>query len=161
MPEQGVAKQALKVENKISGTALEARDSRSRFTWPVRIYYEDTDSGGVVYYANYLKFFERARTEFLRTLGFEQDELKTQERVIFAVKSVRAEYLKPARFNDLLTVTCSANACKYASLEFFQQVIRRQETLCEGWIRIACLDAGSLRPRPMPESLRKVLQLYE
>ncbi len=127
----------------------------------MRVYYEDTDSAGVVYYANYLKFFERARTEFLRALGFEQDELKTQAGVIFAVKSVRVEYLKPARFNDLLTVTCSANACKHASLEFFQQVLRRQETLCEGWIRIACLDAASLRPRPMSESLRKVLQLYE
>lgn len=141
--------------------ALEATNLRSPFTWAVRVYYEDTDSGGVVYYANYLKFFERARTEFLRALGFEQDELKTQEGIIFVVKSVRAEYLKPARFNDLLTVTCSPNACKHASLEFFQQILRRQEILCEGWIRIACLDAASLRPCPMPQSLWKVLQRYE
>lgn len=134
------------------------KDPRYRFTWPVRVYYEDTDAGGVVYHANYLRFFERARTEFLRALGFEQDKLKTQQGVIFAVKSVRAEYLKPARFNDLLTITCSIEACKHASLEFFQQILRYQETLCQGWIRIACLDVASWRPRPMPEALWEVLQ---
>lgn len=134
---------------------------KSQFTWPVRVYYEDTDAGGIVYYANYLRFFERARTEFLRALGFEQDELRAQERVIFAVKSVRAEYLKPARFNDLLTITCAVSVRKQASLEFFQAVLRDRQTLCEGWVKVACLDAYSLRPCPLPESLRKVLQLYE
>ncbi|MCX8050141.1 MAG: tol-pal system-associated acyl-CoA thioesterase [Methylohalobius sp.] len=133
-------------------------DAKSRFDWPVRIYYEDTDAGGVVYYANYLKFFERARTEFLRALGFEQDQLKAQEGIIFAVRSVRVEYIKPARFNDLLVITCSPSACRHASLDFFQQIFLRGETLlCQGWFCIACLDAVSLRPRPIPESLRKVL----
>lgn len=74
------------------------------FHWPVRVYYEDTDSGGVVYYANYLKFMERARTEWLRSLGFEQDVLNAQHGIIFAVRSVTVEYLRPARFNDLLSV---------------------------------------------------------
>lgn len=151
------------MENKASleSMASQVGGLKPRFTWPVRVYYEDTDAGGIVYYANYLKFFERARTEFLRALGFEQDDLRAQERVIFAVKSVRAEYLKPARFNDLLTITCAVSVRKHASLEFFQTVLRDRQTLCEGWIRIACLDACSLRPCPLPESLRKVLQLYE
>ncbi|MDH5370471.1 MAG: YbgC/FadM family acyl-CoA thioesterase, partial [Gammaproteobacteria bacterium] len=74
------------------------------FLWPVRIYYEDTDSGGVVYYANYLKFMERARTEWLRSKGFEQDELIAKENVIFAVRSVQADYLLPARFNEEIVV---------------------------------------------------------
>ncbi|GAB6068548.1 tol-pal system-associated acyl-CoA thioesterase [Methylothermus subterraneus] len=128
-----------------------------QFRWPVRVYYEDTDAGGVVYHANYLKFFERARTEFLRTLGFEQDELKTQEGVIFAVKSLRAEYLRPAYFNDLLTITCTVTAWKPASLEFSQTVLKDSQTLCAGWVRVACLNALTLRPCPMPEALKRAL----
>jgi len=76
------------------------------FTWPVRIYYEDTDAGGVVYYANYLKFFERARTEMLRAEGFEQDQLLQNEGVLFVVRSVQVDYLTPARFNEQLQVDC-------------------------------------------------------
>jgi acyl-CoA thioester hydrolase len=133
---------------------------KAKFCWPVRVYYEDTDAGGVVYYANYLKFLERARTEFLRALGFEQDELKTKDGVIFAVREVHAEYLKPARFNDLLTVTCALVAWKPASLEFSQAVLKHPTTLCQAWVRIACLEAASLRPCPLPESLRKVLKAY-
>lgn len=78
---------------------------KMNFEWPVRVYYEDTDSGGVVYYANYLKFMERARTEFLRQLGFEQDQLISQDNIIFAVRSVQLDYLSPARFNDQLIIT--------------------------------------------------------
>ncbi len=131
------------------------------FTWPVRVYYEDTDAGGVVYYANYLKFFERARTEYLRAQGFEQDKLRGEHGVVFAVRSVQADYRRPARFNDLLAVNCILTGYKRASLEFFQQVLREEVILCEGNFRIACLDATSFRPRSIPEPLWRVLQPHE
>lgn len=125
----------------------------NEFLWPVRIYYEDTDKAGIVYYANYLKFMERARTEWLRHLGIEQDELLREERVIFAVRSANLDFLKPAYFNDLLLI--SARLAKYggASLTFEQAVYRdgaQAETLCTGHVRIACLHADSMRPRPLP-----------
>lgn len=138
-----------------------ARPDLSEFTWPVRVYYEDTDAGGVVYYANYLKFFERGRTEFLRALGFEQDELKDCHGVIFAVRSIQADYRRPARFNDLLSVSCEVTGFKRASLEFFQQIMRENEVLCESKVRIACLEAASFRPCSIPESLWKALHNHE
>ena len=131
-------------------------DRETRFFWPLRVYYEDTDAGGVVYYANYLKFFERARTERLRVLGFEQDQLRASEGVLFAVKSVQAEYIKPARFNDQLRVTADVADLKRASLTFTQEIIRSDELgecLCEATIRIVCLTAEGLRPTPIPDYL--------
>lgn len=95
------------------------------FNWPVRVYYEDTDVGGVVYYTNYLKFYERARTEMLRAMGFEQDELITSQSVIFAVRSVKVDYLKPARFNELLNVSARLSLVKTASLIFEQSYYPR------------------------------------
>ena len=92
------------------------------FFWPVRVYYEDTDCGGVVYYANYLRFMERARTEWLRALGFEQDVLATQHGVIFAVRSVALDFIRPARFNDLLRVGAGVVERRAASLTFAQEV---------------------------------------
>ena len=135
--------------------------SRNEFTWPVRVYYEDTDAGGVVYYANYLKFFERGRTEFLRALGFEQDELRDRHGIIFAVRSIQADYLRPARFNELLSVTCEITGCKRASLEFFQRIMRDKEVLCEGRVRIACLEAAAFRPCSIPSFLWTALQNHE
>jgi acyl-CoA thioester hydrolase len=123
------------------------------FRWPVRVYYEDTDAGGVVYYANYLKFMERARTEWLRELGFEQDALAREQGVLFAVTEVELHYLRPARFNDALSVTARVSERRRASLEFAQTVYRKDETLCAGRIRIACLDAVTFRPRPLPDRL--------
>ena len=123
------------------------------FTWPVRIYYEDTDSGGVVYYANYLKFMERARTEWLRSLGLEQDALR-DEGHLFAVRSVQVDYLRPARFNDLLDVTASVVDAGGATLTFEQQVRRDDEVLCEGRVTVVSLDAETLRPKRMPAALR-------
>jgi acyl-CoA thioester hydrolase len=134
-----------------------ASGAPAAFVWPVRVYYEDTDTGGVVYYANYLRFMERARTEYLRALGFEQDQLRSEERVIFAVRSAQVEYLRPARFNDLLEVTARITQQGGASLVFVQQVRRAQETLCEGTIKIVCLDEATFRPRPMPSSLLAAL----
>lgn len=123
------------------------------FQWPVRVYYEDTDSGGVVYYANYLKFMERARTEWLRSRGFEQDRLAGEQGVIFAVTEVDVRYLRPARFNDALTVTARVIERGRASLRFAQTVRRGEEILCEGRIRIASLDAAGFRPRAVPDGL--------
>lgn len=121
---------------------------------PVRVYYEDTDSGGVVYYANYLKFMERARTEWLRSLGYEQDDLIESEGVIFAVRSVQVDYLRPARFNELLHVSAQVQQLGKASITFKQQITLAGgdgSVLCEGQIKIACLDAGTMRPKPIPD----------
>jgi acyl-CoA thioester hydrolase len=147
------------------------------FVWPVRVYYEDTDSGGVVYYANYLKFMERARSEWLRALGFEQDELIARDRILFAVCSVQVDYLQPARFNDLLWVTAQIAGRGRASLSFNHSVIRpaaaerdraqppgdakalaeitgdKSKLLCTGQVKVACLDAATLRPRSIPSPL--------
>ena len=123
------------------------------FTWPIRVYYEDTDSGGVVYHANYLKFLERARTEMLRAMGHEQDELALYFGVIFAVRSVQIDYLKPARFNELLTVSARIIEAKKASLVFEQAILRGETILCKGQVRIACLDANTMTPKAIPQHL--------
>jgi acyl-CoA thioester hydrolase len=128
------------------------------FQWQIRVYYEDTDSGGVVYYANYLRFMERARTEWVRMLGFEQDALIRDDGVLFAVKSASLEYRRPARFNDQLAVTVRLVERRRASLRFEQVVSRPGDEggpLCTAQIRIACLDAGSLSPRPIPAKVYK------
>lgn len=122
------------------------------FNWPVRVYYEDTDSGGVVYYANYLKFMERARTEYLRHLGFEQDALIKNENVLFAVRSIEVNYHQPARFNELLQVTARVIEFKKASMLFEQSILRQsdQQLLCDGLVRIASLKADSFKPCAIP-----------
>jgi tol-pal system-associated acyl-CoA thioesterase len=130
----------------------------SMFTWTVRVYYEDTDTGGVVYYANYLKFMERARTEWLRSLGFEQDQLIRDAGIIFAVRSVEVDYLRPARFNDALTVTAEVVHNGGASITFRQEVRRGDEVLCRGKVKIASLDAQTLRPKPAPAAIVAALE---
>ena len=128
------------------------------FNWPVRVYYEDTDAGGVVFYANYLKFFERARTEMLRAMGFEQDELIRKEGVIFVVRSVQVDYLMPARFNDQINVSAVVTLAKKASLIFEQMISRGDDVLCKAAVRIACLDSVRMRPKAIPEILLEQLQ---
>ena len=128
-----------------------------KFLWPIRVYYEDTDAGGVVFYANYLKFFERARTEMLRALGYEQDELIATAGILFVVRSVQVDYLSPARFNELLNVSAAVSEAKKASLVFEQDITRGETILCKGTIRIACLDAETLRPKASPEHLLELL----
>lgn len=128
------------------------------FTWPVRIYWEDTDAGGIVYYANYLKFMERARTEWLRAAGIEQLPLKEQHGLIFVVVDIQAHYCKPARYGDELQVTCAVEDRSRASLTFRQQVYRGGpdgELLVEGKVRVACLDAANLRPTALPKELMR------
>ena len=127
------------------------------FQWPVRVYYEDTDAGGVVFYANYLKFYERARTEMLRAMGFEQDELIVNESVIFVVRSVQVDYLQPAKFNDLIHVSAEIGLLKSASLSFQQSIYRGEDKLSTANIRIACLDSDTMRPKQIPEPLKRAL----
>jgi acyl-CoA thioester hydrolase len=123
------------------------------FIWPVRVYYEDTDAGGLVYHANYLKFFERARTEMLRALGFEQDELIVNEGILFVLSSIQVDYLSPARFNEQLQVSAKVVEARKASLTFEQVVTRGNDVLCKGSARVACLNAQSMRPKAIPETL--------
>jgi len=128
------------------------------FNWPVRVYYEDTDSGGVVYYANYLKFMERCRTEWLRNLGYEQDHLIEHEKLIFAVRAIEVEYHKPARFNDALTVTAGVERSGRVSIDFVQKILRGDELLCEGRVRLASLDSDRLRPKKLPADIATKLE---
>jgi len=120
----------------------------------VRVYYEDTDTAGIVYYASYLRFIERGRTEYLRSLGHSQHALM-QEGIAFAVRSVAAEYLKPAKLDDLLTVETAIASLGRAQLSFVQQVKRGDELLLDAKIRVACIDPASGRPRPMPRPLHE------
>lgn len=126
---------------------------KTPFILPIRVYYEDTDAGGVVYHSNYLNFFERARTEMLRDLGFEQDELRAQYGVIFAVRSMQIDYLRPAKFNDLVQVSATISQTKKASLTFEQMIKRDDLTLCTASCRIACLTADNLQPTAIPDFL--------
>jgi acyl-CoA thioester hydrolase len=126
------------------------------FSWPVRVYYEDTDLGGVVYYANYLKYLERARSEWLRHLGVSQTRLLDSERVLFAITEVAVRYLKPARFEDSLAVTVQLARLRRASMSFNQAIHRGGEDgelLCTAEVTAACLDADSMRPRTLPAHL--------
>jgi len=120
------------------------------FEWPIRVYYEDTDSGGVVYHSNYLNFMERARTEWLRSLGFEQDELITNHQCIFAVHSMQIGFKRPAKFNDSLLVRSHLVKAVGARMEFEQKIFRDNELLCEAAVKIACLDANRFRPKSLP-----------
>ena len=130
----------------------------SQFEWPVRVYYEDTDNGGVVYYANYLRFMERARTEWLRSLGIEQDRLIEEHDILFAVRQVHIDYHAPARFNDMLTVGTDIVARSRASLTFGQTVARADEPagiLCSARVKVACLVASTFRVSPIPDFILK------
>ena len=128
------------------------------FDWPIRVYYEDTDSGGVVYHSNYLNFMERARTEWLRSLGFEQDKLIADHQCIFAVHSMQLNFRRPAKFNDLLLVRCNIINASGASFEFEQKIVRDDELLCDGKVKVACLDANRFRPKPIPSFILMEIQ---
>lgn len=132
----------------------------ARFSLPVRVYWEDTDAGGVVYYANYLKFCERARTEWLRSLGIDQQRLADTERLMFVVSSAQVRYLSPARLDDALLVGVDFGARGAASLEFVQQIRRddaERTLLAEARVLVACVEADSFRPQRMPEIIRRAL----
>jgi acyl-CoA thioester hydrolase len=128
------------------------------FHWPVRVYYEDTDSGGVVYYANYLKFMERARTEWLRALGFEQTVLASAHGVLFVVRRTAVDYRQPARFNDELNVISTVKHLGQCRVVFAQQVLGATARI-EGETEVACVSVASFKPTKIPDSLMKKLEL--
>jgi acyl-CoA thioester hydrolase len=130
----------------------------SGFVWPARVYWEDTDGGGIVYYANYLRFLERARSEWLRQLGHSQQQLVREQGILFTVVSLEIEYRAPARLDDELEISCEPRPQGPASLRFAQAVWRRapgaeRELLAEASVRVACVDARTLRPRRLPAFL--------
>lgn len=123
----------------------------SVFNWPVRVYYEDTDAGGIVFYANYLKFFERARTEWLRTLGVQQQALLDADNTAFVVKSVTLDYHASARLDDQLTIQTSVARLGRASVQFLQQAWRGDTLLNTASVTVCCVDIATMRPRPLPD----------
>ena len=128
------------------------------FRHPVRVYWEDTDAGGVVFYANYLKFFERARTEWLRGLGVGQQALREATGAIFIVAETRLRYLAPARLDDSLQITVQLRQRGHASLHIHQQAWRDSTLLCDGDIRVGCVDEGTFRPRRIPNAVIATLK---
>jgi acyl-CoA thioester hydrolase len=124
--------------------------------WPVRVYYEDTDLAGIVYYANYLKFIERARTEWTRDLGIDQTRLKQDEGAVFAVRRVEADYLAPAVFDDELIVTTEVARLTPARIELDQKVMRGDKVLFAARVTLACLGPD-MRPRRLPGALAALM----
>ncbi|MEH6499488.1 MAG: tol-pal system-associated acyl-CoA thioesterase [Pseudoalteromonas distincta] len=132
---------------------MRADNSGSPFALRARVYFEDTDAGGIVYYVNYLKFMERARTELVRSLGFDQSALQG-ENIIFVVHSVAARYHAPARLDDELVISVDVLELKRASIRFRQQVKRADGMLlCEGEVLVACVSADRYKPRVIPAGL--------
>jgi acyl-CoA thioester hydrolase len=129
------------------------------FDWPVRVYYEDTDAGGVVYHTSYIRYFERARTEWLRSLGYSQLRLIEEEKLLFSVVKLEIRFALPAKLDDLLTVRTRTGAHSGVRLDFDQAVMRDADgaTLAQGNVTVACLDALTMRPRRMPTALREAL----
>jgi acyl-CoA thioester hydrolase len=125
----------------------------SDFTWTVRVYYEDTDAGGIVYYANYLKFYERARTEWLRSLGIHQQTLLDEESAAFVVRSATVDYLSSARLDDELTLRLTVEKLGRASVQFAQQAWRGDTLLSTATVKVGCVDAKTLRPRSLPDAV--------
>ena len=142
----------------LSDTGGESLPASSRFSLPVRVYYEDTDAGGVVYYANYLKFCERARTEWLRTFGVSQQALIDEQGLGFVVRSVQADYLAPARLDDALIVVTQVAMLRRASILFEQQLMRGQELLFTARVLLASIDLRRQKPVAIPASLHAPLE---
>ena len=132
----------------------------SVFSWAARVYWEDTDGGGIVYYANYLRFLERARTEWLRSLGHSQQQLAQTPGILFAVRGLSVEYRRPARLDDELTITCEPRGERAAAMRFLQRIHRAPEgdLLVEAEVRVVCVDARTLRPKRLPDFLTDVLE---
>ncbi|MCP1633949.1 tol-pal system-associated acyl-CoA thioesterase [Kerstersia gyiorum] len=129
-------------------------------TLAVRVYYEDTDAGGVVFYANYLKFMERARTEWLRRLGVNQAEYARETGAVFVVREVSIQYRRSARLDDLLTIRSRITRIGGASVDFFQEVLRGTELLATSTTQVCCVNVDTMRPMPVPEPLRSTLLTF-
>ena len=137
---------------------MTARAGPKPFSWPIRVYYQHTDAGGVVFHANYLSFMECARTELLQSQGFDLGELARRDHVLFVVHSAQIAYHKPALLNDLLTVTARVARVGRARLDFDQEVRRREELLASAELTLACVSAKSYRPVAVPEAIREKLE---
>ena len=137
----------------------------SAFSWTARVYWEDTDGGGIVYYANYLRFLERARTEWLRSLGHSQHELARTAGILFAVAGLAVEYRRPARLDDELTITCEPRSERATMMRFEQRIYRStalgetDNLLVEADVRVVCVDARTLKPKRLPDFLVDALAL--
>ncbi len=128
-------------------------DGATPFSFRIRVYWEDTDAAGIVFYANYLKFFERARSEWLRSLGFEQESLRAVEGIAFVVAETSVRYRLAARLDDVIDVSVEVRHRGQASLEVAQRALRGNELLAEGTIRIGCIELGTFRPRRFPNDI--------
>jgi acyl-CoA thioester hydrolase len=123
------------------------------FTWTVRVYYEDTDAGGIVFYANYLKFFERARTEWLRALDVSQHALLEQHGAVFVVKNASIDYHAPAKLDDVITLTLRIEKLGRASVQFIQQASCGATLLASARVKVGCVEQASMKPRPLPDAV--------
>lgn len=152
------------VDKFLSATASIFSDAHLRywsmqsFSWPIRVYIEDTDAGGIVFYANYLKYMERARTEALRSLGFELDQWQNDERRLFVVRSIEVDYHKPAKFNEQLCVHANMQHVKRASLVCHQPIYRGDELLVNASVQLACVDADTFSPAAIPAAMKEAFR---
>ncbi|OPX54677.1 acyl-CoA thioester hydrolase [Oceanospirillum multiglobuliferum] len=133
-------------------------NQRYPFQWPVRVYYEDTDAGGVVFYANYLKFYERARTEALRSLGFQQEQLRTEAKLLFVVSSINVSYKRPAKLDDELTVLVRIEKIARTYLVFQQQIFCDDKLLSEAEVKVAAVSEQQMKPLAIPVEMRSALE---
>jgi acyl-CoA thioester hydrolase len=131
--------------------------STTTFNWPVRVYYEDTDAGGVVYHSNYLNFMERARTEWLRALGFEQPQVKANLGVIIVVHSLSVEFKGPAYFNDMLEVHCKLTKIGRGSIEMEQKTMREHQVLIKAQVKLAFVNAETFKPLGIPVDIKAAM----
>lgn len=148
-------------------TVSDAQNSIPSFQFPIRVYYEDTDAGGVVYHSNYINFFERTRTEWLRALGFEQDTLVSEYQTLFLVRALDCEYLRPAKFNDELLSTVDIKALSRTIITFDQAILRASENhvaenkgselLAKGSVKVVAVDANTFKPKRLPKFLLEKL----
>lgn len=147
---------ARSVTNLDNPMSMECQESAE--TLQIRVYYEDTDAGGVVYYANYLKYFERARTEWLRRLGIDQSLLAQTERRLFVVKNVEIQYRRPARLDDELSIHTEVTRLGHASIQFAQRALCAGELLCQASVTVCCVDATSFRPVDLGPTIKTLLK---
>jgi len=132
---------------------------RVKFEWSVRVYFEDTDSGGVVYHANYLKFMERARTEWLRTLGLDQIKLKQEDKLMFVVRKIDIQYKIPARFNDELIIETDCVKSTDYSIMLKQNILRDNQTITEGNVEIVCINSDLFKPVRIPKKAKQLMEI--
>lgn len=132
----------------------------SSFRWPIRVYYENTDAGGVVYHAEYLKFFERARSEWLRHLGFAHPDLKALHGIIFVVRQMQIKYRQPARFDELLEVETTLDELGRSKIVFSQKLKREQDVLTEATVEVVCVECEKFRPAPMPDHITTIMRQF-